>query len=151
MTPEEYIEQRVEDQILWYDDKSQLAQRWFKLIRGSEIIAAGSIPLFAGFGSGETWSVISIGVLGAFVAIMASLLSLYQFQENWIEYRTTCESLKHEKYHFLTNAEPYNEVDPFALFVHRIESIISKENNVWSQYTRSGVESSIQNDANKKL
>lgn len=142
MTPDEYIKERVNDQILWYDQKSQRAQRWFKRVRAVEIIAAGLIPLFAGFGRGETWSVIVVGVLGAIVAILASLLSLNQFQEHWIEYRTTCESLKHEKFLFLTNAEPYNEDEPFGLFVQRSESLISKENSSWSQYTRSGAESS---------
>ena len=142
MTPDEYISERVDDQICWYDNKSQRSQRWFKRLRAIEIIAAGAIPLFAGFGGGATWSVIVVGVLGAAGAIFASLLSLNQFQENWIEYRTTCESLKHEEYLFLTNAEPYNEEDPFGLFVQRIESLISKENSTWSQYTRSDAESS---------
>ena len=148
MTPDEYIAERVDNQIGWYDQKSQGAQRWFKRIRGLEIISAGAIPLFAGFGDGSTWSIIVVGVLGAVVAILASLLSLNQFQENWIEYRTTCESLKHEKYLFLTNAEPYNEEDPlglFGLFVQRIESLISKENSTWSQQARSGAESSKPN------
>ena len=148
MTPDEYINERVDDQIGWYDQKSQRAQRWFKKVRAVEIIVAGTIPLFAGFGGGSTWSVIVVGVLGAVVAILASLLSLNQFQENWIEYRTTCESLRHEKYLFLTNAEPYNEEDPFGLFVQRIESLISKENSAWSQYTMSGAESSNPRNSN---
>jgi len=148
MQPDEYITERVDDQINWYDRKSQIAQRWFKILRAVEIIAAGLIPLFAGFGGGSTWSVAAAGVLGALVAVLASLLSLNQFQEHWIEYRTTCESLKHEKYHFLTNAEPYNEEDPFGLFVQRIESLISKENSAWSQYTRSGADSSNPKNAN---
>ena len=142
LKPDEYINERVDDQIGWYDQKSQRAQRWFKILRAIEIIAAGSIPLFAGFGGGSNWSVVVAGVLGAAVAILASFLSLNQFQENWIEYRTTCESLKHEKYLFLTNAEPYHEEDHFGLFVQRIESLISKENSAWSQSTMSGVDSS---------
>lgn len=141
--------ERVDDQIAWYNGRSQRAQRWFKWIRGLEIVSAGAIPLFAGFGDGSTWSTIVAGALGALVAILASLLSLNQFQENWIEYRTTCESLKHEKYLLLTNSEPYNEEDPFGLFVQRIESLISKENSAWSQYTRSGVESSKPEVANE--
>ena len=140
MTPEEYIEQRVADQINWYDIKSQRSQKWFKRIRGLEITSAGAIPLFAGFGGGTPWSLIVVGILGAIVTILASLLSLNQFQENWIEYRTTCESLKHEKYLFLTGSEPYSEKDPFGFFVQRIESLISKENSAWSQYTKSGAE-----------
>ena len=142
MNPDEYIKQRVDDQIGWYDQKSQRSQWWFKKLRALEIIAAGIIPLFAGFGQGTQWSIIVVGVLGALVAILASLLSLNQFQENWIEYRTTYETLKHEKYLFLTNAEPYNEDDLFSLFVQRIESLISKENSAWSQYARSGSETS---------
>ena len=149
MTPDEYMAERVDDQIAWYNGRSQRAQRWFKWIRGLEIVSAGAIPLFAGFGDGSTWSTIVAGALGALVAILASLLSLNQFQENWIEYRTTCESLKHEKYLLLTNSEPYNEEDPFGLFVQRIESLISKENSAWSQYTRSGVESSKPEVANE--
>jgi len=148
MTSDEYMSDRVDDQIKWYDQKSQRAQRWFKIFRAVEVIAAGSIPLFAGFGGGASWSVVVAGVLGAVVAILASLLSLNQFQENWIEYRTTCESLKHEKYLFLTKAEPYHEEDPFGLFVQRIESLISKENSAWSQYTRSGAESSNPKNTN---
>ncbi len=145
LNEEEYISERVDGQIEWYDNKSQKAQSWFKRIRIIEIIAAGSIPLFAGFGSGENWSIFIVGVLGALVAMLASLLSLNQFHENWIEYRTTCESLKHEKYLFLTNSEPYHIDDSFGLFVQRIESLISKENSAWSQYTRSGVEASNPN------
>jgi hypothetical protein len=142
MTPDEYITERVDGQIGWYDQKSQRAQRWFKRLRGLEIIAAAAIPLIAGFGGGSPSSVVLVGVLGAIVVIITSLLGLNQFQENWIEYRTTCESLRHEKYFFLTNAEPYHEEGAFDLFVQRIESLISKENSTWSQYTRSGAESS---------
>ena len=149
MTPTEYITGRVDDQIDWYDQKSLRVQQWFKRLRGLEIISAGAIPLFAGFGDGSTWSIIVVGVLGAVVAVLASFLSLNQLQVNWIEYRTNCESLKHEKYLFLTNAKPYNEEDSFGLFVQRIESLISKENSGWSQYTRSGTESSKPVTTNK--
>ena len=142
MEADQYIDERVDDQIGWYDRKSGNAQKAFKFIRGLEVIAAGLIPLFAGFGNGTHSSVLTIGALGAGVAILASFLSLFQFQENWIEYRTTCESLKHEKYLFLTGAEPYNDVAPYDLFVQRIESLISKENSVWSQYTRTGADES---------
>ena len=140
MSPDEYISERVDDQIRWYDQKSQRAQRWFKRLRGLEIIAAGIIPLFAGFGSGAAWSIITVGVLGALVAIVASVISLNKFQENWIEYRTTCETLRHEKYLFLTKTEPYNEAEPFGHFVQRIESLISKENSAWSANIKTSVD-----------
>ncbi len=136
MTPEEYLQDRVDDQIDWYDRKSIRAQRWFKWLRAVEITAAGAIPLFAGYGGGAGWSVMVAGILGALVAVLAAFLSLNQFQENWIAYRTTCESLKHEKFLYLTQVEPYHGKDPFTLLVQRIESLISRENSSWSQQTR---------------
>jgi hypothetical protein len=33
MTEEEYIEERLNDQIIWYSKKSQTNQKWFKRLR----------------------------------------------------------------------------------------------------------------------
>ncbi|HFC76762.1 MAG TPA: DUF4231 domain-containing protein, partial [Candidatus Moranbacteria bacterium] len=46
------------------------------------------------------------------------------------------ESLKHEKYLFLTKSEPYDIDEPFKLLVQRVESLISKENTNWSNYMK---------------
>ena len=82
---------------------------------------------------------LTVALLGALIAVISTIISLNQFQENWIEYRTTCESLRHEKFLYLTKAEPYNNEEPFGLFVQRVESLISKENSSWSQYTKSSI------------
>lgn len=136
MNDEEYINSRVNDQIDWYDRKSQTAQCWFKWFRGVEIISAAAIPLIAGFAVEPFPVTLVIGGLGALIAIFSATISLNQFQENWTVYRTTCESLKHEKFLYLTKAEPYHAEEPFRLFVKRVESLISKENSAWSQYTQ---------------
>jgi hypothetical protein len=49
ISPEEYIEQRLSDQIGWYDRKSSTNQRWFKRLRFAEIVAAATIPFLSGF------------------------------------------------------------------------------------------------------
>lgn len=77
-----------------------------------------------------------VGLIGVGIAIITASLGLYQFEQNWIEYRTTCESLKKEKYLFLTKTEPYDAVDEnLALLVRRVEMLVSKENTNWAQYT----------------
>lgn len=133
MSPDEYLDQRLEDQIKWYDNKSRKAQGNYKFIRVGEIVCAASIPLLSGLSVAREVTVPLTGFLGAAVAVMTALLGLYQFQEHWIEYRTTCEALRHEKFLFLTRTAPYNVPDPFALLVQRVESFISKENVTWSQ------------------
>lgn len=140
MNEEEYIEVRVDDQIGWYDKKSQKSQFWYKLLRGAEIVAAAAIPLIAGFSVDPFPMALVLGILGASIAVISAVISLNQLQENWTEYRTTCESLKHEKFLYLTKAEPYHEEESFRLFVQRVECLISKENSAWSQYTQASIE-----------
>jgi len=150
MTEEEYIQDRVDDQINWYDKKSSFNQKWFKRLQVISIISASTIPFLTGYSSGEDDSIrIFIGILGLVVAAISAILSLYKFQEHWIEYRTICESLQHEKYLFLTKTSPYNNNEPFPVLVHRIESLISKENTDWLQYMNKPNKQSIEVDTKK--
>ena len=137
MTPEDYMTQRVDDQVSWYERKSASAQRWFKRLRWIEIVFAAAIPVLAAYSDTEPARV-TLAVLGALVVVLASLLSLGRYQENWIEYRAACESLRREKYCYLTEVEPYDSSaeEKFALFVQRIESLLSKENSQWAQLAR---------------
>ena len=89
MDENEYIEKRLQEQIDWYDRKSQIAQRWFKRLRGFELIAATAIPFLAGYSGNSLYLTLAVGFLGLLVAVAAGLLSLNQFQERWVEYRTT--------------------------------------------------------------
>lgn len=122
--------QRLEDQIEWYDGKSQLAQRWFKTLKIVQFTVAGAIPLTAVFKVASAEKVTS--VLGLLILIVEGLQQLNQYQANWTNYRSTCEALRHEKYLFLASAGPYSKIDkPLALLADRIESLISREHAKW--------------------
>jgi hypothetical protein len=133
ISPQDYVEQRINDQIGWYDHKSITNKRWFKRLRFAEIIAAATIPFLSGFADKSPSIKIAIGALGVFVAVIASLLGLLQLQVHWIEYRGTAESLKKEKFLFLTQTDPYDKADAFHLLVQRVEALLSKENTDWLQ------------------
>ena len=133
LSPEEYVEQRLTDQISWYGRRSSTNQRCFKWLRFVEIVAAATIPFLSGF-AGDSFPIkIAIGALGVLVAVLASLLGLLHLQEHWIEYRATAESLTREKFLFLTQTEPYDNDDAFRLLVQRVEALLSKENADWAQ------------------
>ena len=108
------IIERLEDQIAWYDKKSQYNQRVFKRIKIVEIVAAAMIPFLGAFKFSQVvWVTSGLGVL---ITVLEGLLHLNQYQQNWVAYRSTCESLKHEKYTYLGKASPYTNVpDPHAL------------------------------------
>ena len=135
MDEKEYIDSRVDNQITWYDRKSTINKKWHIGLRIAEIVSAALIVLFTGgLSSHPEWSVYVVSGLGVIVAIGVGITSLFHFQENWIQYRSTCETLRHEKYLYATRVTPYDVSDPFTLFVNRIESLISKEHTAWSQY-----------------
>ena len=68
ISADEFIEQRLNDQISWYDRKSGTSQLWFKRLRFAQIVAAAIIPFLSGFASRSLTNQIVIGVFGVVVA-----------------------------------------------------------------------------------
>lgn len=131
----EYLEKRVNDQINWYDSKSAWHKKWFIRLKIMEIILALLIPFLTGYITQQNLELkVWVGIIGVLVAIITGLITLFKLQENWIQYRTVAESLKHEKFLFVTKAGPYKKPDSFLDFVERFESYISKENTQWASY-----------------
>jgi hypothetical protein len=125
------IMERLEDQLNWYDRKSLANQNTYKRIKLVEIVAAAIIFFLAALGWPQI--VMVTGVLGVLVTVFEGMLHLNSYQENWINYRSTCEALKHEKYTYLGKAGPYaNAPDSHALLAERIESLVSQENAKWA-------------------
>lgn len=125
------IMERLEDQLAWYDRKSMANQRFYKRTKIVEILAAAIIPFLTALGRPYIGMV--AGGLGVLITVLEGLLHLNQYQQNWINYRSTCEALKHEKYTYLGKASPYANVpDPHALLAERIESLVSQEHAKWA-------------------
>lgn len=126
---------RLEDQINWYDRKSRSAQRIFKRIKVVEILSAAAIPFLAALNYPHD-KLVTAG-LGVLITILEGLLHLNQYQQNWTNYRSTCEALKHEKYVYLAHAGPYaTAADPRALLAEHIESTVSQEHAQWASVQR---------------
>ncbi len=122
---------RLEDQIAWYDRKSQHNQHAFKRIKITEIVAAAMIPFISATNIPRL-ALVTAG-LGVLITILEGLLHLNQYQQNWITYRSTCEQLNHEKYIFIALAGPYvNVADPRAVLAERLESLVSQEHSKWA-------------------
>jgi Protein of unknown function (DUF4231) len=120
---------RLEDQISWYSTKSQHNQRWFKLLKLCQIVAAAAIPVAAAE-SAPAWL---ISGAGALILVLEGLQQLQQYQQNWTTYRSTAERLKHEKFLFLARAGPYAAAGkPEALLAERVEGLVSQEHAAWA-------------------
>jgi hypothetical protein len=120
---------RLEDQIDWYDRKSNHCHQVYKWLKIIEIVAAALVPLFAGLHVPAPIT----GGMGVLIAVLEGLLQLNQYHHNWITYRSTCETLKHEKYLYLANAGPYGAAAAaHTLLAERIESLVSQEHAKWA-------------------
>jgi hypothetical protein len=129
MTEADPTLERLEDQINWYDRKSNYCQRVYKWFKVIEIVAASLVPLSAGLHMPAAIT----GSLGVLIAVLEGLLQLNQYHHNWIAYRSTCETLKHEKYLYLANAGPYSTAtSAHVLLAERIESLVSQEHAKWA-------------------
>ncbi|MFY0630857.1 MAG: DUF4231 domain-containing protein [Flavobacteriaceae bacterium] len=137
MTEQEYLSERVDGQIAWYNKKSGINKGYHLKSKALIIIFSALIPFATGYISSErVWLDYGIASLGVLIAILTGLSTLFKFQDKWGDYRLTAEALTHEKYLFQTASGVYNSHEkPFKLFVFRVEKLISKEVTAWSEYT----------------
>lgn len=160
MTDGEYIEERLDSQMNWYDKKASFFQKKYKKIRRWEIVIAASIPVLIGFAAMNflentvlVYSFIELkgkmvqgppmltlstifqiiaAIGGVLIIILKGIAELEDYHKNWKEYRLTSESLRQERYKYLTYTEPYDEGDAFPMLVETVESILNKETQKWS-------------------
>ena len=132
---QKYLEKRYYGQIGWYDNKSLWNQKWYRRLQWGLIVFSALTPVLIAINWGLPtyqllrWVPLITSVL---VAIVASALKTFKFQENWINYRTTCETLKKEIHFYEAGIGEYaNAEDKEALFVERVENLISRENTLW--------------------
>lgn len=121
--------ERLEDQVGWYDRKSASSQRVFKRLKVLQLAAAALVPVAASVHA-AVWIT---GALGALVVVVEGIQQLGQYQQNWMNYRSTCEALKHEKYLYLAGAGHYHgSEDPERMLAERIEGLVSQEHAKWT-------------------
>lgn len=140
-TQDKYLRDRLEDQISWHERKSGWNQRWYRRLRGLEILLAASIPLAAAIlvdGLPARRKVLIVG-LSVAIAAVSGLLSLWRFQENWADYRKTSESLRRIKYLFATRTPPFDGPDAFHLLVQQVEAQLTDQTASWSESARKSV------------
>lgn len=135
---EVYLKDRVDNQIEWLNNKSTFNQKRYKLIRTIVIVLSISIPFATGYVDEQPYAAyvkFGIGLAGVLIAVLESYLALQKYQENWVQYRTTSETLIQEKMLFKNRAGRYADTDiPLQDFVVQVENILGNENKNWAKY-----------------
>lgn len=143
VSEEEYFNQRLIDQMDWFDRKSSVQQRKFYTLRTVEIVIGAMIPFLLTF-DGITFRLsptnsvdvinIVVGAMGVAIVVIGGMLSLHKYEQNYLNYRKYAELLKVEKWRYQTKVAPYNTANRFKTFVVNVERLLSEEQQAWQQY-----------------
>jgi Protein of unknown function (DUF4231) len=115
----------------WYGARSQRNRSIYIRLKGIQIIFAAAVPVVAVAAPGniQRWTV---AVLGALIGIVEGFVQLGQYQQNWLLYRATRESLKREEFLHGAGAGPYAGIpDPDTVYIERCDAIMSGEHAKW--------------------
>ncbi len=153
MNEQEYIESRLEDQVKYYEKNSLENKKYYYYFKTSEISISVVIPFLTGYIMDNPFIKYVIGGLSVMLALLTGLEVLYKFQDKWITYRATAETLIQEKYMFLSKAGSYKDDQTLSNLSERVELILAKENSTWNQImskdkTQNTADEKTQNTAN---
>lgn len=133
MNIQNYMKERVESQVHYYESKSALNKKYYLFFKISQLIAATLLPFFSVFLSDYLWMKYMIAFLGSMVTILEGVMATGKYHEKWVMYRGTAETLRQETYLFLMKAGTYSEKDALQQFVTKVEFSLGKENMGWQQ------------------
>ncbi len=158
MSDVEYIAERLDSQMNWYDKKSSENKKKYKRIKRTEAVIAAFIPIVITFGAFKivqenNWDVyiqVTAALAGVALVVMNSLLELDEHHKLWKEYRVTCEMMRHERYMYVTRSEPYDEADAFPRLVEKIEAILNSETQRWKQIDKKSDKKSKNSNSSKE-
>ena len=120
---------RLEDQLRWYDRKSLAAQRAFKRVKVAQLVLSAGVPIAV---ASKAPGVVT-AMLGGLVVVLEGVQQLYQWQTNWVLYRSTHEALAHEKYLYLAQSGPYSGAQRHRVLAERVEGLVSQEHAKWTE------------------
>ncbi len=116
---DDYVAKIYLKQMEYYHKASSKNQQKYKFFQWVVIVLSAITPVLAGLNGlkwaqqGNTYSPaaqfiqVSLIIVSSIVAILTTALKTFQFQELWINYRTTYEQLKPEIHYYEFSVGPY--------------------------------------------
>lgn len=129
MTPAQFLAERVDAEIAWHDRQSSRSRRFFTILSGLVLVATASLTLLT-----RRTELADVAAVVNVVAILASgFVTLGQHQQRWVEYRAIAESLRSQRFLFLTRTGQYTGPNAFPAFVAQVEAVLGQGLGEWRQ------------------
>ena len=129
----QYFNGRYSEMLKYYDDRAQRCQNGYHVVSVYMLVISLAISPILTL---DTFQVTIFGLNGRIlaaifaptVALAAGILTHFKLHENWLSYRSTWDALKKEEHYRSARISDYkNAKDINALFVKRVEDLISSE------------------------
>jgi hypothetical protein len=150
LTPEEYISERINQEIAYYNKTAGKYKNRYLQMRAITVIGGALVPVLVNVHLPYVDIVTTIISLA--VVLLVSLESVYHYREQWTNYRSAEQNLRNEYFLFTTKSgryATYSEEAAFSLFVDRVEEEIDAENastlRVMSTVTEAKTTATIEN------
>jgi hypothetical protein len=126
---EDYLKNRYQDQISWYDRKAIRNKRLYNVFQTCVILFSGLAAILAALN--PQWEKPALIILTTLATAFSMIMVAYRYQELWMNYRTVCETLRKEIHYYTARIGEYHtSSSPRQLFVQRVEAFISRENTM---------------------
>lgn len=131
LTVEKYIDERLNNQLRYYDKTANKAKKRYLRSRSTSVVAAALVPVLVNINF--PYSDIVTTFLSVLVVLIVSLEGVFHFREQWVNSRSTSEALRKEYFQFMSMEGRYAEFEEdersaFRVFVGRTEAMIETEN-----------------------
>lgn len=133
MQEEEYLNERVVDQLGYYSGAATKAKRMHIWLQTCIILMGILVPVVVNlpaefFAAIRMSNTAAITVLSLALAVLTGVSNFRKYGDLWLSFRGTEELLKKESFLFRTGSGRYKSCEaPFAAFVENVESIVSVE------------------------
>ncbi|MEU1587483.1 DUF4231 domain-containing protein [Micromonospora sp. NPDC005710] len=129
LSANDYLTDQLTQHQSWYDKKAVKAKATHLRTHTAAVVGGCLIPVLVSLDFPYVRAVTT--VVSLIVAGAVSLESVFRYREHWKNYRSTEQTLGHERIHVLTRTGVYTDLDDataFAALVERVEATIANEN-----------------------
>ena len=125
---EKYLTGDFQKAVDFYDTRAKRSKLWYRVLSIYLIVVAAVLTAVLALSSGQNgWREIALA-LSASIVVATGLLAHLKCHENWLSYRFSWDALERERRLFETRVAEYESAsDPAALFVRRVEAILTTE------------------------
>ena len=130
-SPQDYIDNRLNDQLRWYRDKAGEAKQRYAWLATVQFGMTASVPVLNAIGAHDLRFIYVASICAAIAAVSMGFLALGNHQQNWLRYRQAANSLETIFWLYKHGAAPFDGPERDRLLVERAEDVMAQESGQW--------------------